>query len=500
MITDLSFDEFCSKYYLDAQRIADWEIKAFIKKNGQPHSSLDMDLIKDKAIERSLRKAFDRYDFEKGRNASLRTFLSTIIHNQVLTELRNEGTAIQAGKRGSIDGTSGGEAFKDENDADGSQDNKSKMRSKVEECIKKLDPIEQAIINCWMDNQGNYRIAALAALGWSQERKDEVTALREQAFDKLQKMLKEFEPVHEKQEVSQSEKEPPTIGSSRMVYIYDVPLKAIEYYAVYIRKYFGLYHPNLDLDLELLKNDPDRTFKLYEVVLHDEIEVAFDEGGFTYEEGTRRGYLELLWLVANIYCFNYYQRYQDYYTYEVEYDSLLWETVKDDILKLYIFLQDHMAEAPITIKIGGKKVVISDYDGWFQALMNNHLFPKCLPEIHSKDQALKKLKKSPGRKVQNKLAVAIINGIATLFYDEGLVTERAPKNLCIFIRRYLVMMEILDLDYSVINEASIKSAINYASKKKTDPRLPSRPVTDATIEDLRLSGFIPEERWLFSKE
>ena len=498
MITDISYDAFCTKYYLDARQAADVTVADFIIKYGRPHYSLDLDLIKDVAISKALKKAYDRYDSDKGNAASVKTFLSTIVHNQVLTSLRDESTAIKTDMKQSLDISSyevegsGGPLAEDEEII--------KMRSRITECVGRLDSIDQVIVNCWMESKRTFVDNSLSKLGWGEDRRDEVRDRKKQAFIRLRTMLHEFEPENDSKKESKSASDSLQKMSKDTVYVYDVPLSFIDCYAGYIRKYFGLFHPSLEPELSLLKNDPDRTFELVAFVPWADIETAFDGGDFPYDEGTKKGYVDLFWLVANIYYGDQYEQYKNYFATESSYDDLTWEETQDDIRRFYDFIQAHKEESPITIKIGRQKVVLNDVDRWFQALAENHLFIKCLPESESRELATERLRKNPGRKVENRVAVAIINGIANLFTDEGLIKGRAPKNLCSFIRQYLILMDVLNRDDSVISLPSIKAAINYAAKKGIDTRLPSTEFTEVSVEHLRMSGVNPGHRWLFSKE
>ncbi len=489
MITDLTFNDFCRKHFIDARRVADIAVANFITKHGQPHRSIDLELVKDTATYESLRKAYDRFDCDNKKEASIETFLSIIVKNQVLTELRKEGTAVKAGNTGSIDAEDGKDI--ETNDA-GTKDIKA-LRLKVNECIEKLAPIDKTIILCYMENKKSYRSDALSKLGWGPERRGEVTERLKRASAQLREMLNEFGPSKAKEEKPKADRPPKGI-----VYVRDIPLKNMGWVIELTKKYFGFNHPSMQAEYDLIKIDPDRTIKLYERVLYENIETAFDEGKFTYKEEDKVAYVEFLWFVANLYYGNSYQLYEDA-NLDMKSNVLMWEDVFDDIRAFYAFMWKHGKKNHITIKIGKDKTTLKNTDGWFDALMDNHLFPKCLPSIYGKELPPEESKKK-GRKIKNKVATAIINGIARLFADEELIQDQAPKNLCAFIKEYLILMDILDLDYSVISGASIKSAIDYASKKEDDPRLPTIEWENATMEDLPSSGINPGEKWLYGKE
>ena len=487
MVENLTYDQFCSKYYLEASKAVDITETKYIANNGGIHRSIDMDFVKSKTITEALRKAYDTFDADREKNASIKTYIHTIVRTRFLTEIRNESTAVKAGKKSDIDRVGRKAALADTGEEE--LDRQERLRE-MAKAIANLTHEEQIVINCYLDHEREYVDAALDKLGWGEERRTDVLRLKKRAMLSLQKMMVGSpKATKEQQEVPKEE---------RPYYVYDIKLANLKGYVDMYKQYFGLDHPNLDIDLSLLDRNPEKTFSIVDFVRNDDIMTAFSDGNFQCKEEDKQGYVDLLWVFANLYYKDSYQRYQDYYNEEVS-DQLIWEEIQDDMLKLYAFIQDHPKKEEVVIKMGGKSVKFDDVDGWFQALLNNHLFPHCLPEFKSKEQALKKMKKTAGRKKENIVATAVINGVARLFEDEGLITGRAPKNLCKFIKTYLILMDVLDGNKDVLSEANIKSSITNFRNQKEDPRLFTPELRTVTLEEMKDSSLHDRSSslWLF---
>lgn len=492
MIENLSYNEFCNKYYMDACKAADSALVNIIKQHGAPHTSIDVDLVKDLAVTFALRKAYENYDSKKEGKSSVKTYLSKIVHNRVLTEFQKEAKGVGAGDRRSLD-----EDFNEGGEYDGTfaeEDGTEQMNrlAKMLKCIDSLGEEEQVVIRCWLANSRTYTDDALKKLGWGFERRSDVQSLKSKAMSELRKMMKKDKPRSEYKEKSIAHK------PARVIYAASYFLRDLIPYVDLVKKYFGLNHPNLELEILLLDRDPDRKFELIEYVTDEELKKAYDEAHFNESENWR-DYLNVLALVTNLYYKDSYQQYEDFSTEEIG-DDLRWECIKKDIVKFYVFMQEHSSESPITIKIGNDKVELSDEFGWVQGLVNYHLFPKCLPDIKSKEEALAMLKKSPGRRAGSTIIPAIINGIATYFEDMGLIAGRAPKNLCSFIRKILIMMELVSAEDESFTEGNIKASINNYKKQKKDPKVFTPEVRTITFEELGSISSNPDVTWLFKYE
>lgn len=286
----------------------------------------------------------------------------------------------------------------------------------------------------------------------------------------------------------------------KVLYERHLLLKDIKPYVDVIKQYFGLNHPNLDLELLIVERgiDDERTFALTEFITKDEVETVFDELFKGAEHGD--SFVSLLWLVGNLFYGNSINLYEQYLYENVE-DDIIWSTIEQELLSLYIFMQKHTLAETVTIKIDQETLNLPNTNTWVQAILNNHVFPNCLPKIHNSAEAEALLwrKKGAGAPPKHPEVNAIMNGIANLFLDNELIKERAPRNLCRFIKRYLTLMRLVDSDDSIIDEEWIKSQIHNFRKKSKDPRLATPEIKDVSPEELKDAGYYPV-KWAFMAE
>ena len=164
-------------------------------------------------------------------------------------------------------------------------------------------------------------------------------------------------------------------------------------------------------------------------------------------------------------------------------------------------MDNHKSEEHINIKVGNDTVELDNPFRWFQSLMDNHLFPNCIPDIKNVKQANQILAKAKGRKIDNKIATAIVYGVATYFKEKGLITARAPKNLCSFLWKFLVMMKLKDASDYLFTESRIKNWINNIQGQKDDPKIYTPEIRVISIEELKEIPLNERaERWLFNPE
>lgn len=515
MITDLSYEQFCAKYYSEAQKTADIIVANLVNKNGRFPASIDLKLVKDESIVKALEKTYKSYDPNHESNASVKTFLSHTLFNIITREITKEAKAVGVKLKVSLDNTynEGGKAVAEDeedsqtDDSDDSDDvgtqndiseqeddgDKSDVHSKLTSCIKRLGREDQIILACWMNNQKSYADDALHQLGWDQDKRGLVQTRKKRALETLRRMMEEA-PKEKKPLETDPEEMPQDDQSER--YVYDIKLEVMKPYVDLMKKYVGLNHPQLDWELMLLDKDPERLFQLTAFVPHEIIRKAFEESSFN-PVGNSDVYISFLWMVANLYYDNSYQLYEDAIM-EDEWDYLAWEATRKDIVMLYRFISNHQSSEPVSIRIGSDTLEVDNHFKWIQALLKNQLFPNCIPDITSVEQADKDLAKAKGRKTESKVATAIVNGIANFFKDEGLVNTRAPKNLCSFIRKLLIMMKLKDAGDKTFSDTIVKNWINNIQKQKGDPKIFTREIKRATIDDLKkVSPSEAGERWLY---
>ena len=277
-----------------------------------------------------------------------------------------------------------------------------------------------------------------------------------------------------------------------------IPLKNLVPYVEMTKKYFGLYHPSLSLEMELLDEDPERECPMSEFVTMEDLKGILQPSFASLVED--KVFLNLLWFVANLYYGKSVENYTQCFNEDIQ-DDLIWNVIKEDIAKLYSFMADHRTEEPVTISIGKNKVVLDNYFRWFQGLTENQLFLNCIPEVTDKAQAEELFAKKPGRPKTRREVNTIVDGIARLFADNGWIEGRAPKSLCTFIKRFLELMHLIEKDDVFVTEEWIKAQISNLQKPGKDARLDTIECEDFSIEELSaVSKSTRALNWLFHKK
>lgn len=191
MNIQVDYQSFCDAYYKAAEQVADITIAEYIKKHGELNRGIDIELVKDLGVSYGLEKVFSKYDIDHESNASIKTFLSTVVRNSVLTELGKETTATGAKDRSEKD-LDNFYRFCDEFKTRGLYERKEDLIDKMLECLKKMNGVNQVILRCWMQYQKcDYTDMALAELGWdnTDRNRNVVTVRRNHAIEKLRGMM-----------------------------------------------------------------------------------------------------------------------------------------------------------------------------------------------------------------------------------------------------------------------------------------------------------------------
>lgn len=204
MEINLDYKTFCDLYYKNAEKVADITIAEHIKKHGKLNPYIDVELAKDLGISYGLEKVYNNYDVDHESNAKVKTFLSTVVRNCVLTELGKESTAVGAKKRpgvcmdsmvlaATIRGSYASlRAFSNTFQTSGRYEKKEDLIANMLECLKKLNGVDQVILNCWMIYpKGEYIDMALEELEWEDNKRTRnVVSVRwGRAVEMLRKMM-----------------------------------------------------------------------------------------------------------------------------------------------------------------------------------------------------------------------------------------------------------------------------------------------------------------------
>ncbi|MGM9739202.1 MAG: hypothetical protein ACI3ZP_01235 [Candidatus Cryptobacteroides sp.] len=198
----MNYSAFCGLYYAEAERMADMTVAGYVKKHGPLSRHIDTELVKDLGISYALEKVYCEYDGEHESNATIGTFMSKVVHNSVLTEIRREKRAVGEDLRDSSYDFSHDPETDTEREKNYLCDYVSASDPKVRErlvsdvlsCVKRLKPIDQVIISCWMScPKGQYTEMALSELNMEDNVRNRETVQRRcfRAIDSLRKKMEE---------------------------------------------------------------------------------------------------------------------------------------------------------------------------------------------------------------------------------------------------------------------------------------------------------------------
>ena len=228
MNIQIDYKSFCDIYYKAAEQVADITIAEHIKKHGQLNPYIDVDLVKDLGISYGLEKVYNTYDVDHESNAKVKTFLSKVVRNCVLTELGKESTAVGAKKRPGkcmdsmiLAATIGGghaslESFSGTFRTSGRFEKKEDLIARMLECLKKLNGVDQVILRSWMVySKGEYTDMAIEELGWDNNKRTRnvVNVRCNRAIAMLGKMMVGARSDYRDVYISDAQKKPePTSG------------------------------------------------------------------------------------------------------------------------------------------------------------------------------------------------------------------------------------------------------------------------------------------------
>ena len=126
---------------------------------------VDLDYVRDSAALTAMEKAYAHYDASRG--ARITTYLSTLVHNEVVDQLEKESKAAAA-QRDIDDVKTAVKALKalaDEAPSDtGSSDARAKLIPRLRAAIDKLSPGDQVILNYYLEDKDTYVAKSVHAL------------------------------------------------------------------------------------------------------------------------------------------------------------------------------------------------------------------------------------------------------------------------------------------------------------------------------------------------
>ncbi len=164
MKTEWTWNEFCELYYDTAKKSAEIYLQKQVRKLGGVDRRVDLDYVRDSAALTAMEKAYAHFDASRG--AKITTFLSTLVHNEIVDQLEKESKAAAA-QRDIDDVKSAIKALAlaevGSSDA-GSAAARTKLIPRLRAAIDKLSPGDQIILNYYLEDKDTYVAKSVHAL------------------------------------------------------------------------------------------------------------------------------------------------------------------------------------------------------------------------------------------------------------------------------------------------------------------------------------------------
>ena len=162
MKTEWTWNEFCELYFDSAKKSAEIYLQKQVRKLGGVDRRVDLDYVRDSAALTAMEKAFTHFDASRG--AKITTYLSTLVHNEIVDLLEKESKAA-ATQRDIDDVKSAIKALSEDGASDaGSSDARAKLIPRLQAAIDKLSPSDQVILSYYLEDKTSYVSKSVHAL------------------------------------------------------------------------------------------------------------------------------------------------------------------------------------------------------------------------------------------------------------------------------------------------------------------------------------------------
>lgn len=178
-MTEVAWNEFCRLYYKPAKKAADIHLARQRAKLGGFDKHVDEQYVVDAAVLSALEKAYAKYDSSRG--VKITTFLSNIVHNELVDEIKKESK--EASKQDSIDNLKTAVMGDSRDTSSGALE---KMIPRLKKAILKLSPSDQIILNYYLENKSTYVARSAETLNIPQSY---ISVRRFRIFEKLPKLM-----------------------------------------------------------------------------------------------------------------------------------------------------------------------------------------------------------------------------------------------------------------------------------------------------------------------
>ena len=187
MKTEWTWNEFCELYYDTAKKSAEFYLQKQVRKLKGVDRRVDLDYVRDSAALTAMEKAYAHFDASRG--AKITTFLSTLVHNEIVDQLEKESKA--AAVQQDIDDVKTAvkalKALADEAPSDAeSAAARAKLIPRLRAAIDKLSPGDQIILNYYLEDKDTYVAKSVHALQVSE---NYVSVRRHRIFKQLPSLM-----------------------------------------------------------------------------------------------------------------------------------------------------------------------------------------------------------------------------------------------------------------------------------------------------------------------
>ena len=176
---DQTWNEFCELYFESAKKDAQMHLAQFIARNGELNKRVDRDYVVDAVVLAALEKTYAHFDASRG--AKITTYLSRIVHNELVDEITRESKA--AARQDDIDDIK--TAIRSFTDGI-SPEAKDELIARLRAAIARLSPSDQVILNYWLEDKSSYVARSAETLGTSESY---VTLRRFRIFKQLPQLM-----------------------------------------------------------------------------------------------------------------------------------------------------------------------------------------------------------------------------------------------------------------------------------------------------------------------
>ena len=184
MMTEWTWNEFCELYFDTAKKSAEIYLQKQARKLGGLDRRVDLHYVRDSAALTAMEKAYAHYDASKG--AKITTYLSTLVHNEIVDELEKESKAA-AVQRDIDEVKSAIKTLVDEESSDsGSSKAVVKLIPRLLAAIDKLSPSDQIILNYYLEDKSSYVAKSVHALQVSE---NYISVRRHRIFKQLPTLM-----------------------------------------------------------------------------------------------------------------------------------------------------------------------------------------------------------------------------------------------------------------------------------------------------------------------